>query len=90
MTLNEFVNHIKHNSLDINVFCDIKEIPFYHGTFGTYKSSVYKQKYGNIEISKTYPMFMQDDTFNILLDSDCAKAYLEDLEKIDRIKEGIK
>ena len=76
MTLNEFVNHIKHNRLSINVRVSVKDLPHYHGTFGDFKNSVYKQKYGNIEISHVYLNFKDDDTFNIMLDPVCAREFL--------------
>ncbi len=82
MTLNEFVNHIKHNSLSIHVRCFNKDIPEYHGTFGDFKNSVYKHKYGDIEISHCYPNFKHDDTLHIMLDIDCARAFLESEKEV--------
>lgn len=50
MNLNEFLNHIKHNSLVINIFTGAR-IEFL-GTVGEFKTAVVKEKLGKCLIDK--------------------------------------
>lgn len=81
MTLNEFVNHIKHNSLTLNIECRHKEVPDYIGTIGTYKHSAFKSSFGSIEVSRIYPAYKEDDILYVTLDEYFATKYIEDHRK---------
>ncbi len=61
MTLNEFINHIKHNSLTINIFekpydeLDFHKIHFL-GSVGEFKTAVIKRYIGEWRILKIEPL----------------------------------
>ena len=65
MTLNEFINHLKHNSININVFEDGKI--WYLGSVGSYKTSIVKSKIGNFRIEKIEPLEL-DENMNIFIE----------------------
>lgn len=54
MNVNEFLYHIKHNSLEINIFTGAR-IEFL-GTVGEYKTAVVKEKIGECQIDKIEPL----------------------------------
>lgn len=54
MILNDFIEHIKHNSLGIDIFGSCKM--YYTGTIGTFKNAVVKSKIGNAIIEKIEPL----------------------------------
>lgn len=64
MTLNEFINHLKHNSININVFEGGKI--WYLGSVGSYKTSIVKPKIGNFRIEKIEPLEL-DENMNIFI-----------------------
>ena len=64
MTLNEFINHLKHNSINLNIFAGAKIM--YLGSVGSYKTSIVKPKIGNLKIEKIEPLEL-DENINIFL-----------------------
>ena len=64
MTLNEFIDHIKHNSLGIDIFIE-GQIQFVAGTIGEFKNAVIRQKIGNLRIEKIEPL---SQSLNIFLE----------------------
>lgn len=54
MTLNEFINHIKHNSLEIDIFIEGQFC--YCGSIGAFKTHLKKEKYGDYKIQKIEPL----------------------------------
>ena len=64
MTMNEFINHLKHNSININVFESGKI--WYLGSVGSYKTSIVKSKIGNFRIEKIEPLEL-DENMNIFI-----------------------
>ena len=64
MTMNEFINHLKHNSININVFESGKI--WYLGSVGSYKTSIVKSKIGNFRIDKIEPLEL-DENMNIFI-----------------------
>ena len=61
MTLNEFINHIKHNSLTINIFEKPDEALDFHkihflGSMGEFKNAVIKRYIGEWRIFKIEPL----------------------------------
>lgn len=61
MTLNEFLSHIKHNSLGINIFTGAR-IEFL-GTVGEYKTAIVKEKIGERQIDKIEPLVHELNIF---------------------------
>lgn len=51
MTINEFIQELKHKSLDISIF-DCEGNFIYTGKVGEYLHSVFSQKYGSRAITK--------------------------------------
>lgn len=79
MTLNEFINHIKHNSLRIKIYFyqDIDEYDEYaeelwNDTVGGYRTSVMKSHIGECDIVTIHP-FNWDGGFSIIIDKEGAK-----------------
>lgn len=62
MTLLEFLNHIKHNSLGIDIFTGAK-IEFL-GTVGEFKNAIVRQKIGERQIDRIEPL---SQSLNIFL-----------------------
>lgn len=62
MKLNEFICHIKHNSLGIDIFTGGR-IEFL-GTVGEFKNAIVKQKIGERQIDKIEPL---SQSLNIFL-----------------------
>ena len=54
MELNEFLCHIKHNNLGIDIFGSCK--CYYTGTVGTFKHATIKGKIGKWKIEKIEPL----------------------------------
>lgn len=56
MTLNEFINHIKHNSLELRIHfvCDTE--PLWLCDIGSFKTSVIKSHIGECKISIIHPL----------------------------------
>lgn len=66
MTLNEFIEHIKHNSVTMDIFAGVNSCKFYFtGTIGTFKNAVLRSKIGNVRIVKIEPLAQ---SFNIFID----------------------
>lgn len=68
MKLNEFINHIKHNSVYINISNKFNNL-LYSGTIGTYKTSVIKDKINNVNVKFIYP-YKDKDGFDIITDDE--------------------
>lgn len=56
MRLDEFISHIKHNSLYIDVFGANSAKIYYSDYIGAYKTSVVKSKIGSMIINKIEPL----------------------------------
>lgn len=56
MSLGEFIDHIKHNSLYIDVFGFDSATMYYTGYVGSYRTSVIKSKINNFKIGKIEPL----------------------------------
>ena len=56
MKLGEFINHIKHNSLYIDIFGYDSAKIYFTGDIGTYKTSVIKSKINELKIGKIEPL----------------------------------
>lgn len=63
MKLNDFINHIKHNSLGIDIFTEAKIE--YLGTVGDFKNAIVKNKIGERKIYKIEPLA---NSLNIFLE----------------------
>lgn len=70
MGLGEFINHIKHNSVGIDIFGYDTAKFYYTGTVGSYKTAVVKSKIDDVEIGKIEPLvtslniFIKDGKLN--------------------------
>lgn len=70
MTLGEFINHIKHNSLYIDIFGYDTARMYFTGYVGSYKTAVVKSKIDDVEIGKIEPLvtslniFIKDGILN--------------------------
>lgn len=66
MTLDQFINHIKHKSLMIDVFqCNNGCKQYYSGLIGSYLTSVVRSKIGSCRIEKIEPLVT---SFNIFIE----------------------
>lgn len=65
MKFNDFISHIKHNSLYIHVFTGAR-IDFL-GTVGEYKTAILKRKIGDRKIYKIEPL---TNSLNIFLEEE--------------------
>lgn len=61
MNVNEFLSHIKHNSLGINIFTGAR-IEFL-GTVGEYKTAIAKEKIGERQIDRIEPLSTELNIF---------------------------
>ena len=61
MTLNEFLSHIKHNSLGITIFTGAR-IEFL-GTVGEYRTAIVKDKINNRIIDRIEPLVTELNIF---------------------------
>ena len=68
MKLNEFINHIKHNSVYINISNKFNS-SIYSGTIGEFKTSIIKDKINNVNVKFIYP-FELIDGFDITTDDE--------------------
>lgn len=68
MKLYEFINHIKHNKIYINITNKFNS-SIYSGTIGTYKTSVIKDKIDNSNVKFIYP-YKDKDGFDITTDDE--------------------
>ena len=59
MKLNEFIDHMKHNSVKIKIFDYLPNLELYSGDVGTYKTSVIKS-----EINDCFIVYIKPDNFN--------------------------
>ncbi len=66
MTLGEFLNHIKHKSLKIEIH--IESDILFEGTIGEYSTSVVKSKINNKKVSGVYPSWISNDLLKIYLE----------------------
>ena len=64
MTLNEFINHIKHNSLEITISDNLFDNPMYRDSIGAFKTSITKSKIGDLKILDVEP-YSDDSGFYI-------------------------
>lgn len=68
MKLYEFINHIKHNKVYINISNKFNH-SIYSGTIGTYKTSVIKDKINESDVKFIYP-YKDKDGFDITTDNE--------------------
>lgn len=68
MKLYEFINHIKHNSVYINISNKFNH-SIYSGTIGEFKTSVIKDKINNVNVKFIYP-YKDKDGFDITTDDE--------------------
>ena len=59
MKLNEFIDHMKHNSVKIKIIDYLPNLELYSGDVGTYKTSVIKS-----EINDCFIVYIKPDNFN--------------------------
>ena len=64
MTLIQFINHLKHRSISLNIFYNAKII--YLGDVGSYMHWIYKSKFDDCKIIKIEPI--PTDSLNIFID----------------------
>lgn len=69
MTLIEFINHLKHKSIGLNVFHNGKII--FLGDVGTYMHWVGRNLYDGCKVNKIEPI--PADSFNIFINFDIRK-----------------
>ena len=50
MTLGEFINHLKHKSLDLIIWYDRVDNPVFRGNVGSYQYWLKKSKFDNVQI----------------------------------------
>lgn len=50
MTLGEFINHLKHKSLDLIIWYDRVDNPVFKGNVGSYQYWIKKSKFDNVQI----------------------------------------
>lgn len=65
MTINEFIDHIKHKSMKV-IIIDANDKLIYNGTLGTFINSVARLKIGFVDIVFIQPTY---NTFNIHIPS---------------------
>lgn len=75
MTLNEFISHQKHKSVDIIITQDCYG-PIYIGDVGSYNHWIYKSKLDNVQIVNI--TFTSNDTMIINLDPDVDLSFDND------------
>lgn len=68
MTLNEFINHIKHNSLEITINDNLFTNAMYIDSIGSFKTSIIKSKIGDFKIIDIIP-YSDDCGFYIKVDA---------------------
>ena len=83
MKLNEFINHIKHNSLSIEII-DYSYITIYDGSIGSYKTSVIKNKIDEkgIFIDNCIIFKIHDTNYKLKINNDDLFLIKEDKESI--------
>lgn len=66
MNLDDFIKHIAHNSVGIDIFGYNNSCKFYYtGSVGTYKNSVIRNKIGKCRIGKIEPL---EQSLNIFIE----------------------
>lgn len=68
MKLYEFINHIKHNKIYINITNKFND-SIYSGTIGEFKTSIIKDKINNTNVKFIYPYYYKDG-FEITTDDE--------------------